>query len=455
MNLSSLKSKPSSFFVTCPSGLEPALCEELEELFSQHQLDAHVMPGSAGCVVRGPFACGIVANLASFCASRVLFSLWEGQVYSEAELTRVVSDLPWDELFGVDHTFCVKSTATHSFVQNSMYLSLKVKDALCDKFVEKLQKRPNVDTTNPQVTIFVRLVKNQLSLSLDLSGQPLFMRGYKHNSHEASLKETLAASLLRLSGWNRLVASLHTSSEPVYFDRASQEGDKPSQLPKKVLLAPFLQDQFCGSGTIVIEAALALMQNNPNTNRSHFAYFSLFPQHAAWITEQHELCKQAVLQKRVSAQDVKKAMVNYCNHNRIYWNNSSSPLQGSDISAKSIEAAESYAKKAEVTDLVSFVCASVDTTKPQAGCGFILVNPPYGERIGHRQNLPELYKSMGDQWKKEFANWSGWLLSSNESLTKSVGLRATRKFSVYNGNLECRFLQYVMVPRAPRGLTSE
>ncbi|MES2613907.1 MAG: methyltransferase [Bdellovibrionota bacterium] len=117
------------------------------------------------------------------------------------------------------------------------------------------------------------------------------------------------------------------------------------------------------------------------------------------------------------------------------------PLRGSDISKTAVNVAHENAKNAGVEELVSIFCGDVAESKPHASCGLILINPPYGERIGAN---PQLYKSVGDGWKKNFPKWTAWLLSSNESLTKSVGLRSTRKFSVYNGNLECRFLQYVM-----------
>jgi 23S rRNA G2445 N2-methylase RlmL len=121
-------------------------------------------------------------------------------------------------------------------------------------------------------------------------------------------------------------------------------------------------------------------------------------------------------------------------------------LRGSDISQAAVNLAKEFAVKADVTDLVEFSCAPAEETKPHASCGLIIINPPYGERIGAKNNLPQLYKNIGNSWKNSFPNWTSWLLSSNESLTKSVGLRSTRKFSVYNGNLECRFLQYVMYP---------
>ena len=444
---------PASFFVTCASGFETALCEELQEIFEIYNVEAHVSVGSAGCMVDGPFECCLLLNLTSFCASRILYVALECEVENEEELTEKIGEINWPSLFDVNKSFCVKSNVTQAFVQNSMYLSLKVKDALCDKFVEVQQKRPNVETKNPDVTIYVRLVRNSLSVTLDTSGQPLFMRGYKQNSHEAPLKETLASSLLRLSGWNKVVHSIFNSNEPVYFERVAEEPKATEQkrrIPKQVLLSPFLQDQFCGSGTIVIEAALALLQYNPNCKREKFAFVNLFPENQTEIAEEFERLKTIVLSRVRKISDVKNKIKEYAQHNKIEFKNSDGeeffPLLGSDISENSIHSAKEFAKKAGVSELISFSCADVQTVVPHASCGIILINPPYGERIGNKINLPLLYKSIGTQWKTQFPHWSAWILSSNESLTQSVGLRATRKFSVYNGNLECRFLQYVMYP---------
>lgn len=329
-----------------------------------------------------------------------------------------------------------------------MYLSLKVKDALCDTFTKKIKQRPNVEIKNPDVKLYVRLVRNKLSVSLDTSGEPLFMRGYKKNSHEAPLKETLAASLLRLSGWNKLVNSMLKSSEPVYFERVSDESLSQRRIPRQVMLSPFFLDQFCGSGTIVIEAALALLQYNPNCLRAHFSFMNLFPLEQESILKKYEELKNLVLERKKSISSVLERIKSYAAHNQIQYDINSQgqffPFHASDISQAVVALAKEIAKQAGVCELIDFSCQEVAKSKPHASCGLILVNPPYGERMGAKTNLPLLYKTVGDVWKKNFSNWTAWLLSSNESLTKSIGLRSTRKVAVYNGNLECRFLQYVM-----------
>ncbi|MES2613906.1 MAG: THUMP domain-containing protein [Bdellovibrionota bacterium] len=291
---------PSVFFVTCASGFEQALCEELNEIYCSYNIQAEVELGSAGCYVTGSFDCCILANLISFCASRVLYVGLECEVENEQELYDAVCTLDWPSLFDVNKTFLVKSNVSQSFLQNSMYLSLKVKDALCDTFTQKIQSRPNVDIKNAEVKVYVRLVRNRLSVSLDTSGDPLFMRGYKKNSLEAPLKETLAASLLRISGWNKLTNSILQSADPVFFERVvrqpeEENAEQKRRIPKEVLLSPFLLDQFCGSGTIVIEAALAAIQFNPNCLRPHFSYMNLFPTEQENIVKKYEILKAQVL----------------------------------------------------------------------------------------------------------------------------------------------------------------
>lgn len=442
------------FFITCASGFEQTLCEELNEIYTSFKVTADVYTGSAGCYVKGNFDCCLLANLYSFCASRVLFIAQECTVNTEQELYDAVCEIDWPSFFVVEKNFAVKANVSQSFLQNSMYLSLKVKDALCDTFIKKINKRPNVDIHNPDVRVYVRLVQNRLSVSLDTTGESLFMRGYKKNSHEAPLKETLAASLLRISGWNKVTNSIAQSNIPVYFERVedAQRADhlarasveEVRKIPKQVLLAPFFMDQFCGSGTIVIEAALALMQFNPNCLREHFAFMDLFPAQQAAIQEKYKELKEQVLQKKKNVAEIKEAINLYAAHNHI--EHTEFPLHANDISEAAVTLAKESAQNAGVSELIHFSCLPAEETKAHSGCGLIIINPPYGERIGSKENLPKLYKTIGDTWKKNFPNWTAWLLSSNESLTKSVGLRATRKFTVYNGNLECRFLQYVMYP---------
>ncbi len=444
------------FFITCASGFENALCEELNEIYEGSSIAAEVEIGSAGCYVRSSFAAGILANLSSFCASRVLLVLLECDVFDEQNLYQSVRDLDWPHYFEVSKTFSVKANVSQSFMQNSMYLSLKVKDALCDKFTEVLTVRPDVDIKHPDVKVFVRLVRDKLSISLDTSGDPLFMRGYKQNSNEAPVKETLAASLLRISGWNKLANSILNSSEPVYFERVLDEMsavEAQRKIPKNVLLSPFFRDQFCGSGTIVVEAALALLHFNPNCLREKFSFMNLFPTEQEEISQVFKNLKERVLQKKKNILEIKEAIKAYAQNNKIEYKGSSVegysdffPLQGSDINKATLVLAKEVALKAGVLELIDFSCEDAIDTLPHASCGLILINPPYGERMGASTDLTLLYKKIGDSWKKNYSNWTAWILSSNEDLTKSVGLRSTRKFSVYNGNLECRFLQYVMYP---------
>ena len=161
------------------------------------------------------------------------------------------------------------------------------------------------------------------------------------------------------------------------------------------------------------------------------------------IEESENIKVRPPTQKKKTILEVITAIKNYAERNNI-TSDGSCPLQASDISPAAVTLAKEVAQSAGVLELIQFSSLDAANSKPHASCGLIVINPPYGERIGRNSDLPQLYKTIGDTWKLNFPNLTSWLLSSSEPLTKSIGLRSTRKFSVYNGNLECRFLQYVM-----------
>lgn len=211
------------FFVSTSRGFEDILLQELEEICSTLQIKAHIWKGSAGCYFESMWAGAIAVNLASMCASRVLLVLAEDEVKNEDELYSLAAKINWTDLFDKNLTFSVKASVSDSFVRNSMFVGLRVKDAICDTFRNNCGERPSVNTESPDVKIFVRLVRRKLSISVDTTGEPLSRRGYRVNSVEAPLRESLAASLLRISGWNKLANSIWSSSEATYFERKETE----------------------------------------------------------------------------------------------------------------------------------------------------------------------------------------------------------------------------------------
>jgi putative N6-adenine-specific DNA methylase len=439
------------FFATGPRGLETLLKEELDEIFKSCHLKARIWEGSAGCYFEGSWACGVAANMASMCASRVLCVLGESQnVHNAEDLYQFAKKIPWTLVFDHSKTFSVSATIHASFAQNSLFVSLRVKDAICDVFRHQTGgERPTVDPQNAQVKIFVRLFQNNFSISVDTTGKPLSKRGYRVQSVQAPLGEALAASLLRMSGWNKLAKSIWNSFEGVYFERKQTDPlQKEGVIPSWVLLSPFLSDPMCGSGTFVIEAALALLHWKPNAHRSQFAFQHLLLHQQQRNNALYTEMKTKILSHEKSLSDLQTRVKLYAQKNNIeIFDDDQFLFRASDCVENNILIAKQCASVAGVQKLISFAVQDVFLTTPHASYGIQIINPPYGERLAEEKNLLLLYKSLGDLWKQKYSYWSVWLLSANESALKCVGLRPTRKIAVYNGNLQCKFLQYVMYPK--------
>ncbi|WP_158997321.1 THUMP domain-containing class I SAM-dependent RNA methyltransferase [Pigmentibacter ruber] len=437
------------FFATTSKGLEETLQEELSEIFDSLKIKHHIWKGSAGCYVESPWSGAVSANLASMCASRVLLVLLEKQIDTEEDLYYVCREINWSDLFDKQKTFAVNASINHTFIDNSMFLALKIKDAICDHFRDEFGSRPNVDTENPDVRIFVRLVQKKLSISIDTTGEPLSQRGYRTKTVEAPLKETLAASLLRMSGWNSLANSIWNTSSAVYFTDKEIKILKKQGLPvKEQLLSPFLLDPMCGSGTFAIEAALALLHWKPNAHRNHFAFFNLLPELERDLKALTKDIRNKILANEKSMTNLILVIRNYAIQNKIEFDaNSVYSIIASDLSEENLETAKECAKNAGVSKIIGFKKLNAFVSKPHASVGLCLVNPPYGERLNENTDLEPFYKSLGDLWKQDFPNWTAWLISGNEEFAKKVGLKPTRKISVYNGSIPCKFFQYVLYPR--------
>jgi len=447
------------FFISTSRGFEDILKEELEEICAQFQMKSFIWKGSAGCYLESSWAGGIGVNLASMCASRVLLVLAEDQVHDETELYDLARSLDWTAIFNLNLTFAVNASINDTFVQNSMIVGLKIKDAICDSFRDKFGERPDVNPENPDVKIFVRLFRDKLSISVDTTGEPLSQRGYRLKTVEAPLKESLAASLLRISGWNLLANHIWNSSDPVYFE------DKETRLLKQngitgkskpILLSPYLLDPMCGSGTLIIEAALALLHWKPNVHRNKFTFMNLCPSKANEMKVALKDLKSKIIANEKPITELPMRIKLYAEKNNIKcFNNSYIPFYGSDISDKNVEIAKQGAIEAGIGKLIYFSKIDAFESKPQASQGILIINPPYGERLEEGEDLGPLYRSLGDLWKQEFPHWTAWLLTGSEEGLKKVGLRPTRRVSVYNGSIPCKYLQYVLYPRTPKVSTLE
>ncbi len=361
-------------------GLEDVLIEELKTLgVTQYE------KGNRAVTFYGNKEMLYKANLWVRTASRLIVPFKEFTIKSNDELYQKVKAIDWESIFDVTQTFAIDSTVFSPLYNHTKYAALKAKDAIADRFRDKFNKRPNVDTDNPDIRINLHInANNRCTVSLDSSGDPLFKRGYRESMSQAPLKEDLAAGLILLSGW-----------------------DKQSN---------FI-DLMCGSGTIVIEAAMIANNIPPNINRAVFGFMN-------WKNYNEALFDQVVDEALDEEIDFKFKIIGIDIDGRVMG------MSRANIAAAGLTSKIELHKK----DFVDF-------DAPQLK-GIIISNPPYGERIG--DNVEELYKAFGDNLKMRYDGWNAWLISSNMGALKKVGLRPSRKIKLFNGSLECRFMKYEM-----------
>jgi 23S rRNA (guanine2445-N2)-methyltransferase len=370
------------FFATCPRGLELALADELRQLKAEK---IHAVGG--GVQFDGDFFLCYRANLESRIASRVLWQVATDDYRNEEDIYRTAFALPWTDWFEPARTIRVDVSATKSPLTSVNFVTLKIKDAVCDKIRRLSGRRPSVNTREPDIPIQGHLTDHDFTLYLDTTGEPLFKRGMRMVTGEAPLRENLAAGILRLAGW----------------------------VPGIPLLDP-----MCGSGTILLEAAHMAIDIAPGLGR-HFAFekFKHFDGRR-W---------RELRQRSVSRQKPKMSQAIY----------------GSDLSSDVLNAARANLMAAGLEKIVSLKQANVLEIFAPAQEGIIVTNPPYGVRLGEQQALAEFYPKLGDVLKKRFSGWRAYLLSADMRLPKLIRLAASKRTPLFNGALECRLFEYKMV----------
>ncbi len=270
-------------------------------------------------------------------------------------------------------------------INHSQYAALKIKDAIVDRLRQELGARPNVDTKDPDVRIHAFFAGGRCTLSLDATGASLHERGYRVQTTSAPLKESLASAIIDLTGWNGTV--------PLY-------------------------DPMCGSGTLVIEAARKALRIHPGLSRERYGC-QRWPEHDSYLWQQTVAAMKA---ERRETLDV--------------------PIFASDSDPAAIKAAQANAKAAGVAHVIQFEQRKIeDSVPPTATPGILVVNPPYGERLGKDAALSELYRKIGEVWKERFQGWTAFFFAGNLTLTRDLGLEATAKYKLYNGPIDCRLLK--------------
>ncbi|HPI85735.1 MAG: RNA methyltransferase [Bacteroidales bacterium] len=324
-----------------------------------------------------------MANYNCRTALRILVPLSSFRASTDAMLYDGVRAIPWEKFLDFRGKFAIDSVISYSTFTHSGYVSLKAKDAIADRFRDKFGKRPDVDNNDPDLRVNVHIFREECTVSIDSSGASLHLRGYRRAQTEAPINEVLAAGLILMSGWDGKT--------------------------------PFL-DPMCGSGTILIEAALIAGRVPPGYYRPLFGFerWKDFDRRL-WDRVKRE-CEEAISEP-------------------------TAPIIGYDRDEKAILASQANIDEAGVEQFVKVEQADFTTASPPWRSGFLLTNPPYGERI-KVEDLKQFYKDIGDVLKQKYAGYTAWLLGSNEEAMKFIGLRPSRRIRVMNGPLECRLAKF-------------
>lgn len=364
-------------------GLEEVLSTELQRLGARN-VEVHnravSFTGDKGFMYK--------ANLCLRTALRVLVPIETFKVTDEKSLYDSIQAINWEDYIDVTDTIAIDTVLNSELFTHSQYLSQKAKDAVVDQFRAKHGERPSVDLDRPTLRINLHIFQDTCSVSLDSSGESLHKRGYRDKTNLAPLNEVLAAGLVLLSGWDKRSTFI---------------------------------DPMCGSGTILIEAALIANNIPPGYYREEYG-FERWKKFMPFDEELYNTIFDSAINKITNLEQ---------------------KILGGELSPNVAKKAKENIKHAKVDDIVSVKNCDLKDFEVPTGRGVVIINPPYGERMD-KDNIEELYKMMGDTFKKSFSGYDCWILSSNMEAFKHVGLRPSRKIALFNGQLECRFMKYEM-----------
>ena len=376
-------SHSETFFASAPRGLEELLFKEIVSLGGG---DARSVAG--GVAFSGTWETCYRVNLESRIASRVLWRVGEFQYRNENDVYAFCRSVPWQEFFSVERKIRVNVTAQKSPLKSLEFATLKIKDAVCDRFRDALGQRPDVDRAAPDVRIHCFLEETKGTLYLDTSGEPLFKRGWRAEQGEAPLRENLAAGIIGLTGW--------TPEEP-------------------------LLDPMCGGGTFLVEAAAMARKRAPGAKRE-FGFQKL------------KVFDSKLLEK------IKKPGESPSNPQ----------LWGSDNDAEALKVARRNVAEAGVDRWVKLEQADILERSAPAPSGVMVMNPPYGERMGSPEQLAAFYPLLGNALKKNFAGWRCYIFTADMRLPKLIRLQPSKRTPLWNGAIECRLYEFKIVSGSNR-----
>lgn len=400
--IGSQSSKPPStpasndYFATCPKGLESLLLQELQSMGAGDCKET-----VAGVAFAGDLQLGYRSCLWSRLANRILLPIASIECRTVEDLYRGVASIDWEQHLSIDKTFAIAFSGKLAGIQHSHFGALKAKDAIADYFNLRYQRRPDVESRQPDVLINVRVNKGVLIVSIDLSGDSLHRRGYRQSGGSAPLKENLAAAILLRADWPAM---------------ASRGGA--------------LLDPMCGSGTLLIEGAMMMAHIAPGLMRSHWGFFG-------WSGHRQSIWRDLV-EEATAARD--RAM-------QRQW----PEIRGYDASPRALENAQENIDRAGLSGRIRVARKELARfTKPTHSTidtGLVITNPPYGERLGDADALLHLYRYLGQTLKREFPGWRAGVFTGNPELGKKMGLRSNKQYQLFNGTIPSKLLLFDVEPQ--------
>ena len=366
-------------YLTCPRGLEKLAKDEINHLSN----DIQINKGGINFHTDKEGLYNI--NLRSRIGMHLLVELFEFNAKKESVIYSEIKKFNWDEYIDTNQTFIIKTRGNSETFQNKNFLTLKIKDAIVDQIKKNKLSRPSIDKNNPDIIISVYVSNENFKVYIDSSGISLHKRGYRNKIHKAALNESLAAGLVMLSNWNR--------SDPFY-------------------------DTMCGSGTIAIEAALMAYNIAPGLLRKHFGF-------QKWQDYDQTLFNKL--------KDEQKSLINLDHKVKIF---------GYDSEFSNIVMALYSTKLLDLENYISFKKQRMEKFEPKYTKATLIINPPYGERIGEQDTINALYKMIGDIFKNKCIDFNCFVFTANLDAVKHIGLKTSQKIVLKNGSLDSRLLNY-------------
>jgi len=323
------------------------------------------------------------SNLCLRTAIKVLIPIYQFKANNNEEYYEGIQNIEWEKFINYTDSFKIECVVNSPHFEHSLFMAQKAKDGIVDRFRNRYGKRPNVDLVFPSLKIYIHIFNNEVNVNIDSSGELLYKRGYRTDTNKAPINEILAAGLVMLSNW------------------------QPHQL---------LIDGMCGSATIATEAALWANQVPPGIFRKEFAFMR-------WKNYDEKLFEL-----------IQESAVNKIKENELN-------IIANDIYEPTLKKASVNLKNAKLDDVIKLTNQSFFDIIPEKKSGVIILNPPYGERI-EKKEIALFYKQIGDKLKKDFTGFTCWIITSSIDGFKSIGLKPSRKITLYNGSLECRYLRF-------------